>query len=109
MLLGVVAGLVARLEATEAEKQALECIKSILDGRNVTDVEQDLAAGVVKKITLDKIEELNKDLTDTCLEHIKMYSLVRVFWKHMAHIKIERDKTDEHERPAVLQTPVVEG
>lgn len=109
MLLGVVSGLVARPEATEADKQALECIKSILIASDVTDVERDLAAGVVKKSTLDKIEKLNKGLTDTCLEHIQMNPLVREFWKQMAHIKIERDKEGEQERLAVLQIPVVEG
>lgn len=75
-LLGVVAGLMARPEATEEDKRGLEVIKQILNGRDVVDVERDLAAGVVRKSTLDKIEKLNKDLADTCLEHIQMNPLV---------------------------------
>lgn len=108
-LLGVVAGLMARPEATEDDKRGLDGIRLILNGRDVSDVECDLAAGVVRKSTLDKIEKLNKDLADTCLEHIQMTPLVREFWKQMVHIKIERDKAGEQERLAALQIPVIEG
>ena len=108
-LLGVVAGLMARPDATEEEKRGLDDIKLILCGRDAEDVERDLASGVVKRSTLDKIAKLNKDLADTCLEHIQMNPLVREFWKQMAHIKIEKDKAGEQERLAVLQIPVIEG
>ena len=107
-LLGVVAGLMARPEATEEDKRGLDGVGLILNGRDVADVERDLAAGVVKKSTLDKIEKLNKDLADTCLEHIQMNPLVREFWKQMVHIKIEKDKAGEQERLAALQIPVIE-
>lgn len=108
-LLGVVAGLMARPEATEEDKRGLDGIRLILNGRDVVDVERDLAAGVVRKSTLDKIEKLNKDLADTCLEHIQMNPLVREFWKQMAHIKIEKDKVGELDRLTALQIPVAEG
>lgn len=107
-LLGVVAGLMARSEATEEDKRGLDAIKVILNGRDAADVERDLAAGVVRKSTLDKIEKLNKDLADTCLEHIQMNPLVREFWKQMVHIKIEHDKAIEQERLAELQIQVIE-
>lgn len=107
-LLGVVAGLMIRPDASEEDKKVLDEIKMILSGRDATDVERDLAAGVVKKSTLDKIEKLNKDLADTCLEHIQMNPLVREFWRQMAHIKIEQDKAGEQERLAALQIPVIE-
>ena len=87
----------------------MEVIKLILDGRDAADVERDLADGVVRKNTLDKIEKLDKDLADTCLEHIQMNPLVREFWKQMVHIKIEKDKAGEQERLAALQIPVAEG
>ena len=108
-LLGAVAGLMARPEATEADKRVLEGLRLILNGRDAADVERDLAAGVVRKSTLDKIEKLNKDLADTCLAHIQMNPLVREFWKQMAHIKIEKDKAGEQERLAALRIPVIEG
>ena len=107
-LLGVVAGLMARPEATEDDKRGLEGIRLILNGLDAADVERDLAAGVVRKSTLDKIAKLNKDLADTCLEHIQMNPLVREFWKQMAHIMIERDKAGEQERLAALEIPIIE-
>ena len=108
-LLGVVAGLMARPGAKEEDKRGLDGIRLILNGRDAVDVERDLAAGVVRKSTLDKIEKLNKDLADTCFEHIQMNPLVREFWRQMVHIKIERDKAGEKERLAVLQIHVIEG
>lgn len=99
----------ARQDATEEEKRGLDDIRLILNGQDAADVEWDLAAGVVKRSTLDKIEKLNKDLADTCLEHIQMNPLVREFWKQMAHIKIEKDKAGEQERLAALQITVIEG
>ena len=108
-LLGVVAGLMVRPEATEEDKRGLDGIRLILNGRDVADVERDLASGVVRRSTLDKIEKMNKDLADTSLEHIQMNPLVREFWKQMAHIKIERDKVGEQERLAALHIPVMEG
>ena len=107
-LLGVVDGLMVRPEATEEDKRGLDGIRLILNGRDVADVERDLAAGVVRKSTLDKIEKLNKDLADTCLEHIQMNPLVREFWKQMVHIKIEHDKAGEQERLAALEIPIIE-
>lgn len=109
-LLGVVADLMARTDATEEDKRGLEDIKMILNGQDAVDVERDWAAGVVRKSTLDKIEKLNKDLADTCLEHFHMMNpLVREFWKQMIHIKIERDKADEQERLTALQIPIIKG
>ena len=99
----------ARTDATEGDKRGLDGIKLILNGRDVADVERDLAAGVVRKSTLDKIEKLNKDLADICLEHIQMNPLVREFWKQMVHIKIEQDKAGEQGRLDALQIPVIEG
>lgn len=99
----------ARPEAMEDDKRGLDGIKLILNGQDVADVERDLAAGVVRRSTLDKIEKLNKDLADTCLEHIQINPLVREFWKQMAHIKIECDRAGEQARLAALQIPVIEG
>lgn len=107
-LLGVIAGLVTRSEATREDKEALEVVKMLLTGKDAEDVERDLAAGVVKRSTLDKIEKLNKDLVDACLEYVQMNPLVREFWKQMAHIKIERDKAGEQERLAALEIPIIE-
>ena len=95
-------------DASEEDKRGLDGIRLILNGRDVADVERDLAVGVVRKSTLDKIEKMNKDLADTCLEHIQMNPLVREFWKQMVHIKIAHDKAGEQERLAALQITVIE-
>ena len=107
-LLSALVELMSTPDATEEDKIALESIKVILNGLDVAEAERDLAAGVVRKSTLEKIEKLNMDLADACLEHIQMNLLVREFWKQMAHIKIERDKAGEQERLALLQIPVTE-
>ena len=107
-LLGVIAGLETRPEATREDKEALEAVKMMLTGKDAEDVERDLASGIIKKSTLDKIEKINRDLADTCLVHIPVKPLVREFWKQMVHIKIEHDKAGEQERLVALQIPVIE-
>lgn len=107
-LLGVIAGLVTRPEATREDKEALEAVKMMLTGKDAEDVERDLSSGIIKKSTLDKIEKINGDLVDTCLAHILMNPLVREFWKQMAHIKIEHDKASEQERLAALEISIIE-
>lgn len=102
----MVTGLISRPEAAEEDKRGLECIKIILNGQDAADVERDLAAGIVRKSTLDKIAKLNKDLADTCLEHIQMNPLVRKFWKQLTHIQIEHNKRAEEMRLSMLQIPV---
>ena len=99
----------ARPEATDDDREALSNIKMMLAGRDAADVERDLASGIVRRSTLDKIEKLNKDMADMCLEHIRMDSLVREFWKQMAHLKVEQDKRAEEMRLEMLRIPVVEG
>lgn len=106
-LLGVIAVLVARPEETHEDKEALEDIKMMLTGRDVADVERDLASGIVKKSTLDKIEKINGDLVDTCLAHVPMNPLVREFWKQMAHIQIAQNKRAEEMRLQALRITVV--
>lgn len=108
-LLGVVAGLMTMPEASEEDKKVLEGIKMMLNGRDAQDVERDLAAGVVKKSTLDKIEKLNKDMVDIAIEHLTTDAVIKEFLKQLTHIKIERDKASEKERLSALQIPVLEG
>ena len=108
-LQGLVAELMARPEVRDGDKAILDSIKIMLNGQGVMEVERDLATGVVKRSTLDKIAKQNRDLVDICLEHIEMNALVCEFWKQMAHIKIEYDKASEIERLHALQIPLLEG
>lgn len=99
--------LMTRSDATSDDKEALEAIKMMLTGKDASDVEKDLASGIVKQSTLDKIEKIDKDIVDTCLEHIPMKPLVREFWKQFLHIQIDQNKRSEEMRLKMLQIPIV--
>ncbi len=105
-LFGVITELMTRSEATPEDKKILEGIKIMLTGKDATDVERDLTTGIVKESTLDKIEKINRDLADTCLEHIQMNPLVREFWKQMAHIQISQNKRAEEMRLHAIHIPI---
>ena len=111
-LLGLIAELMARpeasREASHEQHEALEHINMILMDREVEEVERDLAAGIVRKSTLDKIEKINGDLADACLAHIPMAPLVREFWKQMVHIQIAQNKRAEEMRLNALLIPIIE-
>lgn len=106
-LLGVIAGLLTRPDATSEDKEALEAIKMMLTGKDASDVEKDLASGIVKQSTLEKIAKIDKGIVDTCLEHIPMNPLVREFWKQFLHIQIDQNKRSEEMRLKMLQIPII--
>lgn len=94
-------------QITDADKQGFDALKLLLKGKDVQDVEKDLATGVVSTSTIDKIVGLNKQLADICLEYVQMSPLVREFWKQMAHLKVESDKNAELSRLRALQIPIL--
>ena len=108
-LLSTIMGLEVMPQATDEDKKGLGLLKVILLGTDVHEIEKELAAGNVKKSTIDKIAMLNQQLADICLEHIQMSPLVREFWKQMAHLKIESDKNAELIRLNALRIRVGEG
>lgn len=63
-ILATIASLEMLSQATEEDKRGFEMVKVLFRGMDVQDVERDLAEGVVRQSTLDKIEKLNKDLGD---------------------------------------------
>jgi hypothetical protein len=107
-LLSTIIGLETLSQATEEDRKCLELLKFTLLGSDVLEIEKDLAAGNVKKSTIDKIAKLNQQLADICLEHIQMSPLVREFWKQMAYLKIESDKNAELMRLNALRIQVKE-
>ena len=76
----------------EEDKRGLDGIRLILNGRDAVDVERDLAAGLVRKSTLDKIEKLNKDLVDMAIEHLRTEAVVKEFLKKLSFYQIEQNK-----------------
>ena len=105
-LLSTIVGLEALPQATEEDRKSLELLKFMLLGSDVQEIEKDLAAGNVKKNTIDKIAKLDQQLADVCLDHIQMSPLVREFWKQMVHQKIESDKNAELMRLSALRIRV---
>ena len=57
-LLSFVETLLIQPYVTDKDKQALDEIKMILNGKDAKDIEQTLAKGIVKQDTLDKIGQL---------------------------------------------------
>lgn len=103
---GIVAMLMSRSDATEEDKKGLEMCHLILDGMDVRDVERNLGDGMITKDILDKIEKLNKDLVDVAVEHLRTDTIVKEFWKQLAHLKIEQDRKAEETRLAMLKIRV---
>lgn len=91
-LLGVVAGLMARPEATEEDMRGLDGIRLILNGRDAAYVERRLAEADVKQDVLDRIEKLNKDLVDMAIEHLSTEAVVKEFLKKLTYYQIEQNK-----------------
>lgn len=106
-MLATIGAIELQAQITDADKQGLDALKLLLKGKDVQDVEKDLAVGVVSMSTIDKIVGLNKQLADICLEYVQMSPLVRKFWKQLAHLKIESDKNAELSRLRMLQIPIL--
>lgn len=80
---------------SEEDKRGLGLIKVLFEGNDVRDVERDLANGIVRQSTLDKIEKLGKDFSDICVDHIEASYFMKQVLKQLCHIKVEIDKTAE--------------
>lgn len=106
-LLAAVVALEMQPQATDAGKQGINALKLLLNGKDVQDVESDLAQGVVSQATLDKIEKFNKDLGDIAIDHIDANPLWKQFLKQLYNMKVESDKAAEMMRLKALQIPVL--
>lgn len=106
-MLTAIAAFEMQPQATDADKQGFDALKLLLNGKNVLDVESDLANGVVSQATLDKIEKLNKDLGDIAIDHIDANPLWKQFMKQLYSMKVESDKTAEMMRLKMLQILVL--
>ena len=106
-LLTAVVALEMQPQATDADKQGFDALKLLLNGKDVQNVESDLANGVVSQATLDKIEKLNKDLGDIAIDHINANPLWKQFLKQLYDMKVKGDKTAEMMRLRALQIPVL--
>ena len=105
-LLSFVEILLIHPNVTDKDKQALDEIKMILNGKDAKDIEQTLAKGIVKQDTLDKIEKLNKDLTDFAVDQMTVTPFSKEFLKKLSYSQIEQNKHFSSQRLLELQIPV---
>lgn len=98
----LIVALIALPEVPYEDKQVLDRLKLMLHCKDAQDVEKDLAEGTVSKITLDKIEKLNKDIADVAVEQLKTDAVVKEFLKRLTHLKLEQDKKAEELRLRAL-------
>lgn len=110
-LLSFVDGYMLLPQATEDNKIELLKVRVILTGKDVEEIERNLAdgskSGVLKKGTIDKIVKLDKDLMDFALERISVDKFWKEFLKQLSIIRIEQDKAVIIKRLNELQIPVI--
>ena len=94
-MLAAIAALEILPQVTNTDKQGIDALKLLLNGKDVHDVENDLSNGVVSPATLDKIEKLNKDLGNLVIDHLDANPLWKQFLKQLYIMKMENDKTAE--------------
>lgn len=102
-----IAALEMQPQATDADKQGFDAMKLLLNGKDVQDVESDLANGVVSQVTLDKIEKLNKDLGDIAIDHVDANPMWKQLMKQLYEMKVEGDKAAEMIQLRALQISVL--
>ena len=102
----LIVALIALPEVPDGDKQVLDRLKLMLHCKDAQDVEKDLAEGTVSKSTLDKIENLNKDIADVAVEQLKTDAVVKEFLKRLTHLKLEQDKKAEEQRLRALNISI---
>lgn len=106
-ILATIASVEMSSQATEEDKHGFEMVKVLFRSKDIQDVEKDLAEGVVRQRTLDKIEKLNKDMGDIAIDHLDANLLWKQFFKQLYSMKVENDKTAEMMRLKALHVPVL--
>ena len=98
-------------QTTEIYKTELEKFKALLRGKDVLEIEKNLAdgakSGVLKKGTIEKIEKLDKDLIDFISKRIPSDPLWIEFLRQLSIIRIEQEKDATIKRLKELQIAVV--
>ena len=108
-ILATIASVEMSSQATEEDKRGFEMVKVLFKGKDVQDVERDLAEGVVRQSTLDKIEKLNKDMGDIVIDHLDASPVWKQFFKQLYHLKVDNDKMAEVMRLKRLIIPIIES
>ena len=82
-------------------------IKVLFRGKDIQDVERDLADGVVRQSTLDKIERIDKEFADILVDHLDNIPLRKQLLKQLLHMVVEYNKATALMRLNTLEIPVM--
>ena len=106
-ILATIASVEVSSQKTEEDKRGYEMIKVLFKGKDVQDVEKDLAEGVVRQSTLEKIEKINKEFAEIIVEHIDNIPLRKQLLKQFLHLIVENNKASEVMRLNALGIPII--
>ena len=106
-ILAAIASAEMSSQTTDEDKRGFEMVKVLFRGKDVQDVERDLAEGVVRQSTLDKIEKIDKEFADIIVEHIDNMPLRKQLLKQLLHRVVENNKAAEEMRLNALNIPVI--
>jgi hypothetical protein len=106
-ILATIASVEKSSQATEEDKQGFEMVKVLFRCKDVQDVERDLAEGVVRQSTLDKIERIDKEFADILVDHVDTIPLRKQLLKQLLHRVVENNKAAEEMRLNALNIPVI--
>lgn len=95
-------------EATDEDKKAFGVIKMMLNGKDVQDVERDLASGIIKRSTFEKIAKFDKDLMEEVVDQINTTPICKLFLKELSHQRIYQNKESRLMMLNMLQIPHIE-
>lgn len=102
-MLSFIESLLLLPQTTDEDKRVIDMVKVLLKGQDAQEIERSLSAGIVKKETLDRIEKLNKDLTDMVVDHIYTSQQAKEILKKLSYYQIEQNKQAELMRLEALQ------
>lgn len=106
-ILTFIESLLSLPQAIDEDIRVIDMVKTLLKGQDAQEIERSLSEGIVKKETLDKIEKLNKDLTDMVVDHINTSHQAKEILKRLSYYQIEQNKQAEMMRLEALQIPVL--
>ena len=104
----LIAALIVLPEATDEDKQILDRVKLMLNGKDAHDIESDLSNATVRKSTIDKIVKLDKDIVDFAVDHMSVSPVIQRFLKQVSYYHIEFSKQAAIKQLKALQMPLYE-
>lgn len=106
-ILATIASVEMSSQASEEDKRGFEMVKVLFRGTDIREVERDLAEGVVRQSTLDKIEKIDKEFADIIVDHIDNIPLRKQLLKQLLHMVVENNKATAMMRLNTLDIPVM--